>query len=174
MSLLAGNMKTRLLWFNLFLAVAFITGCTTTGVKSEKSTLRLHFEIDAANNDRIASVPIFRANPMFLNVQREYVCDERNVSAASIIDQPGGFAIQIQLDRQGTWRLEQSSLTHKGKHLAVFSHFGEARWLAAPVIHKIISNGRIIFTPDATREESERIVRGLNNGVKKNSFKESL
>lgn len=173
MSLLGGNMKTRLPWFNLFLVVALLTGCTT-GTKSELSTLRLHFEIDPANDDRVASVPIFRASPVHLNVERDTVCDERNVTTASVIDQPGGFAIQIQLDRQGTWRLEQSSLTHRGKRLAIFSQFGQSRWLAAPIINKVISNGRLIFTPDATREESERIVRGLNNGVKKSSFKESL
>ena len=39
----------------------------------------------------------------------------------------------------------------------------EARWLAAPRISQRIKDGVLVFTPDATREEAERIVRGLNN-----------
>ena len=174
LSLLGENMKTRLMWFNLFLLLALATGCASTKSKMEKSTLRLHFEIDEVNNDRAASVPIFRANPMYLNVEKEMVCDERNIVGATVIDQPGGFAIQILFDRQGSWLLEQATLTHKGRRLAIFSHFGEARWLAAPVINRIITNGKLVFTPDATREEAERIVRGLNNGGKKSFIKDDF
>ena len=165
-------MKIRLLWFNLFLLLVLATGCAATKTKMEKSTLRLHFEIDEASSGRSASVPIFRANPIYLNVEREMVCDERNVIGATVVDQPGGFAIQILFDRQGAWLLEQATLTHKGRHLAIFSHFGEARWLAAPVINGYITNGKLVFTPDATREEADRIVRGLNNGGKKSLLKE--
>ena len=55
---------------------------------------------------------------------------------------------------------------YKGQHIAVFSQFGDARWLAAPQITQQISDGVFVFTPDATMEESERIVRGLNNIAK--------
>ena len=48
----------------------------------------------------------------------------------------------------------------------IFSEFGQARWLAAPMINKRISDGNYVFTPDATREEAERIVRGVNNVIK--------
>jgi hypothetical protein len=36
------------------------------------------------------------------------------------------------------------------------------RWLAAPRITGRIADGRLEFTPDATRDEAERIVHGLN------------
>ena len=41
------------------------------------------------------------------------------------------------------------------------------RWLAAPVISHRISDGVLVFTPDATREEAEEIALGLNNVSKK-------
>ena len=55
--------------------------------------------------------------------------------------------------------------------IAIFSQFGEEmkdyRWLAAPVINRRISDGVLVFTPDATREEAEEIALGLNNVAKK-------
>ena len=42
----------------------------------------------------------------------------------------------------------------------------ETRWLAAPLITKRISDGVFIFTPDASKEETERIVNGLKNVIK--------
>ena len=44
--------------------------------------------------------------------------------------------------------------------------FGELRWLAAPILQQRIRDGLLVFTPDATREEAERIVRGLKNVAK--------
>ena len=41
------------------------------------------------------------------------------------------------------------------------------------MITKVISNGRFVFAPDATREEAERIVRGLNNMAKKLKTKDN-
>ena len=35
------------------------------------------------------------------------------------------------------------------------------------------SSGRLVFTPDATREEAERFVRGLNNTIHKMERKEN-
>ena len=106
---------------------------------------------------------------MFLNIDREAVLDESNVAAATVITQPGDlFAIEIKFDRRGSWILERTTVMNRGKHLAVFSHFGEvARWMAAPEIIAKNSSGRLVFTPDATREEADRMVRGLNNVAKK-------
>jgi preprotein translocase subunit SecD len=89
-----------------------------------------------------------------------------------VVDDPlGGFEFTIQFDRQGTRLLEQYSTASKGKRIAVFSYFGnpkepgkgEVRWLAAPVVRERITDGIFTFTPDASREEAERIARGLNN-----------
>jgi len=41
------------------------------------------------------------------------------------------------------------------------------RWLAAPLINRRMADGMITFTPDASREETEKFVEGLNNSAKK-------
>jgi hypothetical protein len=38
-----------------------------------------------------------------------------------------------------------------------------SRWIAAPLLSGRISTGLFAFTPDTTREEADRIARGLNN-----------
>jgi preprotein translocase subunit SecD len=88
----------------------------------------------------------------------------------------GGFDLRIQFNSQGTWMLQNYSASNNGKHYAIFSQFGvdgkKARWLAAPVFNRLISDGVIQFTPDASREEAEEIARGLNNFAKKNADKD--
>jgi len=59
--------------------------------------------------------------------------------------------------------LEQVTTEHRGARLAVYGVFPAGRWLAAPVVSTRITNGVLVFTPDATRDEAERLVRGLNN-----------
>jgi preprotein translocase subunit SecD len=112
---------------------------------------------------------------MLLNIEREAVLDERDVASAMVIDQPGGlFSVEINFNAHGGRILERVTVVNKGKHLAIFSHFGDqARWLAAPIIAARNSGGRLVFTPDATHEEAERIVRGLNNLVRKMERKEN-
>ena len=170
-------MKSRFRAFNFFLcatALVLVTGCSTSEErqrKKEYSNLRIHVETEGG--DRSSGVSIHRAAPIAINVEREPILDENNIVAAMVVEQPGGFAIQIQFDRQGSWILERTTVTHRGRHLAIFSFFGDSRWLAAPVITGKNSTGRLTFTPDATREEADRLVRGLNNVVRKLDRKEN-
>ncbi len=174
-------MKSRSRLFNGFLVlalVASVAGCKTSKERQrskQMSTLRIHVESDRGSTDRSSAISIHRSAPVLLNVQREAVLDESNVSAARVVDEPGGlFAVEIQFDRRGGWVLEHATVANKGRHLAIFSHFGgQARWLAAPLIQAKNSGALIRFTPDATREETERFVRGLNNLSRKIERKEN-
>ena len=167
--LFSENMMIRPGRFNIYLLLSccllLASGCQTSGSKNKKelSILRLHLEVNPDGTDRNEQVPIYREKPMLVNVEKKPFIDEGRVAKAAIVEDLRGFAIQIQFDRQGTWLLEQYSTANKGRQIAIFSQFGEARWLAAPVISQRITNGLFTFTPDATREEAERIVLGLNN-----------
>jgi hypothetical protein len=143
--------------------------------KNEASTLRLYLEASTGSDERVKEVPIFRANPVMIRVEKDPLqIDEGNVVQGMVLDIEGGFVIKVQLDKRGTWVLENITASNVGKRLAIFSQCGEARWLAAPLISRRISDGVITFTPDADRAESERFVRGLNNVAakiqKKNKF----
>ena len=131
--------------------------------KKEASTFRVHLEVTQDGTDKNAPVPVYRQSPIYVNVENVPFLTEAHISKASVVDALGSFQIMIQFDRRGTWLLEQYSTAHRGRRIAIFSHFGPARWLAAPVMNKRIADGLLVFTPDATREESERIVLGLSN-----------
>jgi len=170
-------MKSRALLFNGFLALVLVlaAGCLTSEEhkrKNELSNIRVHVESDSLGSHGSA-ISVIRSAPIRFSVEAEPVLDEHNVMAAQVIDQLGGFAIDVELNRQGRWILERTSVMHKGKHLAIHSHFGEERWLAAPLLDGKNSTGHLTFTPDCTREEAERMVRGLNNTVRKLQRKEN-
>lgn len=163
-------MKIRVDRFNIYLlsclALLLAGGCQTTK-KKEVATITFHLEVNPDGSDRNSRVPIYRASPIQVNVESKPFLNGANVVQAAVIDDSvGGFMIKIKLDRKGTWLLEQYSTASKGKRVAIFSQFGEARWLAAPILAKHIADGVFAFTPDATREEAEHITSGLNEVAK--------
>jgi hypothetical protein len=154
-------------------------GCNTskTSAPNEKekdaskqaTLMRFHIEANPDPTGRTIDAPIYRARPVHLTVQREPVLDEGFMEKVELVDadEMGGHALKITFDKLGTRRLDALTVEHRSQHLAVHAQWTENRWLAAPVLNKRISNGELIFTPDATREETERIVRGLSNVVKR-------
>lgn len=172
-------MQTRFSRINHFLglglalvAILLVTGCESTssnnkGKKEKKgkeaSTLRLYVEAVSDGGNKTAAVPIFRANPMPVTIDKVPILDEGNMVDSAVIEAVGGFAIMVKFDFHGQLALESASTARRGSRLVVFSQWTESRWLAAPVMANRITDGVISFTPDCTREEAERIVRGLNN-----------
>jgi preprotein translocase subunit SecD len=162
------------IYLSLALAAAAVCGCRTASERKESrllSTLRLHLEAHRDTTGFNEAVPIYRDHPFKVNVEKIPFLNESNVAEAKVVDVVGGYALRIQFKHGGTSLLEQYTASNLGKKIAVFSQFGdkllEARWLAAPVISRRISDGVFIFTPDATREEAEQIALGLNNVVRK-------
>lgn len=131
--------------------------------RKEASTIRFHVETSSLGGERSQEVSVLRSQPIKLWVERDPFINEGNVVHASVEEQNEAFSISIKLDRRGIWMLENITASNAGKRLAIFSQFGEARWIAAPLIKHRIGKGEITFTPDTSREEAERIVRGLNN-----------
>ena len=175
-------MKIRWPRFNLYLCVmlaltlGLAAGCQTEKHKRkyQPSTLSVHVEVRRDGTNLSERVPIYRAHPFMVNVDREPILTELNLAGAAVVEVVGGFALRLQFDRQGSWILEQSSVGNLSSRFAIHCEFGqklkEKRWLAAPIISHRISDGVMVFTPDATREEADEIVLGLNNiarGVKK-------
>ncbi len=167
--------------FNIFLtlgtALVFAAGCHTTDDKP-LAALRVHLEAGPNAGNSSETVPVYRANPVLVTVESSPFLTEADVAEAKVVDAIGGFALQIQFDRHGTWLLEMYSTANSGRHMAIFSQWGgkpgSARWLAAPLIHRRISNGLLIFTADATRDEVEQIALGLNNVAEKNKKRSKL
>ena len=162
--------------FNLYLLLtvllALASGCATDKKKEQLATLRVHIESTANAPDDNHSISVLRSKPVLVPIAPDPFLTEANVIAATVLETPGGFAMQIKFDETGTWMLEQYSSANPGRHLAIFGQWGEklvnTRWLAAPIISRRIPNGQLAFTPDADRQEVDQLVQGLNNAAKKN------
>ncbi len=167
--------------FNIYLfaavVLALVCGCSSEASKRKKrvSTLRIHAEMNADAAGRTEKVKIYRAQPFWMTIEKQPFLEEKFVKEAKVIDVLGGFSLQVQFDRQGTWLLENYTSALRGKHIGIFSQFcgppdeklNQGRWVAAPLVQQRITDGLLVFTPDATREEAEEIALGLNNVAKK-------
>ena len=168
-------MLTRHFRFNIFLfsLTAFalvLPGCTSDKKKGEEiTTLRIHIETSDPQSERVLKAPIYRADPQVITVNKSFFINENDVLHASVERAKGAFSIKLELTRHGAIVLETETTSNRGRRMAIFSQFGDVRWLAAPTIRKRMDGGIIEFTPDATEEEAEKIVRGLNNLSKKNN-----
>ena len=168
-------MVIRLNRFNIYLVllVVLAAGCKTAESKHEKevSTLQLRQEANPDPTGRTEQIAVYREHPVKFTVSRAPFLTESKVKEAKVIDVVGGFALRIAFDKEGAMLLEEYTAATRGRHIAVFSQWVEApdlkpnagRWLAAPKIQTHITDGVFIFTPDATREECEKIAHGLND-----------
>ena len=173
------TMKPRVGGFNTILWLVALAGlaagCQTdkTYESNEQDTakqltsIRFHIQTSADPTGRSVEVPVFRSRPVLMTIDPSPILTEQNVTKAEVVDEVGGFSIQVEFERKGKWLLERYTVDNMRRHIVIFASFGQERWLAAPVIQKVISDGKLTFTPDATREEADRIVRGLNNTAAK-------
>jgi hypothetical protein len=176
-------MKIRWLRFNIYFALslaftlALCGGCSSVNGSRKKllSTLQIYLEVPAGTPSAGEPVPIYRDRPIMIRVGKEPCVTEVHIKSAKVIDIVGGFALSIQLNRQGTWLFEQYTASNRGRRFAVLAQWmtppdktlNKARWLAAPKLTTTVSDGSFNFTPDATRDEAELLAQGLNNLAKK-------
>lgn len=163
--------------FNLYLlllaALALFCGCQS-GKKDKEPTgaLRIHIESNDNLSGTCRTVSVLRADPVLVSIADDPILTEANIIKAAIIQVPGGFAIEVYFDQTGAWTLEQFSAANPGRHFVIFGQWGDklaqGRWLAAPLITHRIANGTLAFTPDASRQEADELVLGLNNVAKQN------
>jgi hypothetical protein len=169
-------MKVLVRQFNIYLALAVLIGvaggCQTDKKKTPPAILRVHIETGTDPAGTTQQITVLRSDPVLVTIKREPILSEANVVRAKIIDAQGGFALEIRFDESGTSLLEQYSAINPGGHFAIFGQWGDkisdGRWLAAPFISRRISNGRLAFTPDCSREEADLLVAGLNKNKKNN------
>jgi len=162
-------MKLRLDRFKHYLLVCLLgllAGCASSqpGAKEkQESVLQLFLEADFDEGDRTAVITVCRATPVAVRIHKTPFLDNSELVEAALVDAIGGFVLQLRFTSHGALVLEQATIAHRGGRLVIYAMFPNGRWLAAPMFPTRISDGVLTFTPDATREEAERLVRGLNN-----------
>lgn len=175
-------MNLALTCFNLLLAGSLLAATTATaadrpatpagGTKAKKpkpiNHVRVHVENRHDLPERTLPVQVGRSDPMHFTVEKLPILNEVHVDRAALLEEGGLFRVQLRFNRIGARILESYSSAAAGRHLLILTDIDdESRWLAAPVIRQRISDGVLAFTPDASREEMERLVRGLNEAIEK-------
>lgn len=133
--------------------------------KKELATVRIHLETPRGGTERTEEIYVLRSAPMKLYVDKEPFLWEFYLLQAKLIPTDGGLPeIELQFNSGGRTLLENYTAANRGRRMVIGIQFDkERRWVAAPMISRLISNGTLRFTPDATAEEIERMVVGLNN-----------
>ena len=136
--------------------------------KAEKAgAIRIHIESPVSVPGKSRTISLLRSSPMAVTIEEDPVLTEANLLAAELVETPGSYAVHVRFDETGGWALEQATARNPGKHLVIFGQWGETkeqgRFLAAPVINRRIGSGELTFSPDASREETQQMVDGLNN-----------
>lgn len=156
-----------------FLTLSGIVGCKSSAERKKDKfmvSLSFHLEVPRDGSNRNYTIQALRSNPFAVNVEVAPFVDPSHIQSAALVDTLGGYAIQVTLNNSGVFRMQNVTGTNRQKRIAVQSlnSDNEQRWLAAPKLTQPINNGVFIFTPDVdSREEAEKLVRGVNNMVKK-------
>lgn len=174
-------MKFAVSRFNYYLALtvvaALAAGCATSDQgeepsktpdmgknkpKTDEAVIQFHLESEFDTGNKTDVVPIYRAAPVPVRVYKQPFLDTGSMIDAEVVDVLGGFAIRLAFDFHGQLALDNVSSSYRGSRIAIHASWPETRWLAAPKMNARITDGVLTFTPDATREEAEQIVQGLN------------
>jgi hypothetical protein len=188
-------MKSWLRSFNIYLLAAgtvIAGGCSSVprlSANKDYATLSIFMEGRPAD-----SLPVqIGWNKTTIYIEGAVpVLTEEDLGMARLVDNAdGSYEVQLTFTDHGEKLLEMNTIGKQGKHLVIFAKYrpkgwkepeggapaaeekpqpGQPRmifWLAAPLIPQNgITNGSLRFTPEASHEEAERIVLGLNNMAK--------
>jgi preprotein translocase subunit SecD len=168
------------LTFNLYLLLPVlslaVSGCAGSMFHHKKeptALLRVHVESESSAQGSTQSVPVLRSQPVSVNISKDPILTEVDLIRARLLNSQGGFVIELKFEETAGWRLEQYTAINPGKHLVIYAHWGDkpedGRWLGAPQITRRVANSTITFTPDASHDEAEELVKELNAGAKKNA-----
>jgi len=174
----------RFVRFNSFLTAALVlslvAGCRTKPdeadkkdqkdkkEKKEATVIELHMEADLDGTSDNLPVTVGNDATIRVNVEKHPFLDGGDLDRADVVvDTDGSFAIRLKFKRRGMELLDTMTSFYPGKRVAVFCRFGAGlehnRYIAAPVMRRPISNGVFTFAPSTSREDADRIVRGLNS-----------
>jgi hypothetical protein len=169
------TMVTRPAHINLILlalllpGISGLAGCNLRklGKDHDTATLRVHLECNPQLLDRVEKISVLRAAPMQISIERYPFLSEKQIESARVLDRDTGHVLSIKFNQEGTRLLEHYSALNSYKRFAIRSQFRQEtnvfdRWLAAPVIRGRIGDGVLTFSPDASREECDVLVRGWN------------
>jgi len=159
-------MKRSAAVFNLFLLLLLTAGAGCGSVAhsfGKKATiLRLHIEAQPSPIGSTTEIAVYRVSPIRVSIEKSPILDEGSLESAELVDDQGTHQLRLKFTSHGRQMLDTYTTLNRSRRIFIFCSFGEHRWLGGPPAGRI-TDGILTFTPDATREECARILRGLND-----------
>lgn len=141
--------------------------------RKKYSLVKFFLETPEGSQNKIQEIEVYRAYPERITIGTMPFIDERDFKDVNIVETPDeGFMIEFILTSEGSSILQNITGRYRGRRIIIFANFGDPRYLGAPKIEKIITNGILRITPDASREEAERFVLGMKNTIREIKRKE--
>ena len=141
--------------------------------RKKYSLVKFFLETPEGSQNKIQEIEVYRAYPERITIGTMAFVDERDFKDVNIVETPDeGFMIEFILTSEGSSILQNITGRYRGRRIIIFANFGDPRYLGAPKIEKIITNGILRITPDASREEAERFVLGMKNTIREIKRKE--
>lgn len=161
--------------FNQYLVATLLLGTAGCSTMDEEdapllTSLSVHLEAGSAEAGQSGAVRILRSRPLSINIQFRPFLTQDHVVKADLHDSFGTHDIALHLNREGQLILHNTLRANPGMRVAFYCQFGkeeEGRWLAAPRFDPREIQDVLVFTPDADRDESVRVVLGLNQLARK-------
>ena len=142
--------------------------------KRDKAQFALFVEGFPQQGEDTKLLKFYQASPRFVHIDPNPVLkgDSGMITASKVIDtQDGLYAIQLDFTTLGQSVMEHITTNFRSRRLYVVvaqsadnskTNRVEMKCIGAKYIQQTISAPYMIFTPDATREESEDIIKLVN------------
>lgn len=180
-------MRMSTAWFNILLACLLLPwgldlraaeaseGAPPQEKRTRKSKkpkpvkhVRVYVETRHDIAERSLAATVGKSNPMAFQVEKLPILNEVHVEQAALIEEAGTYQVQLRFNSLGSRVLEAYSAGAVGRHFVIMTQIDEeARWIAAPLIRRRLGDGVLRFVPDASREDMQRLVNGLNGEIAK-------
>ena len=158
------NHRITFVWL---LAVALAAaGCSTFG-KHEYTSLRVFLQTTPQLPQQERSTVVVSNPPMNVTVKRLPELSEIDLVKAEAVKTDTRKQLVLQFDRRGTLIISNFTTERRGElYVLVLNNIA----IAAPVIRDTIADGRLVIDVDQTDADLDKLVKGLNNAVKKAHF----
>jgi hypothetical protein len=151
------GLSSQVLGFLLMLCLLELTACNSA--PKNAAILRMHLPASPAATP-IRRMPVtIRTPALTLEVDRLPVLSEADLDHVDLTGEGDNFGIRLFFNTHGTIMLDTVSLNNRGQLLVIIINGVP---VAAPQLRERIVDGVFDFTPDISREEAEKIVKGLN------------
>ncbi|MCX6906778.1 MAG: hypothetical protein NTY01_01915 [Verrucomicrobia bacterium] len=150
-------------WNTVFRSAAALLVCwLAAGCKEDTASLRVFLQASDRLPEGHRQVVVVRNPPMNVIVNPLSELSELDLVVAKAVKTTERKQLVLQFDGHGQRVIETFTGEHRGE-LYVLTINGAA--VAAPLIRQVISDGTLVVEVDATDEELDKVVKGLNTAA---------